>query len=48
MVINLTDRCALVLYGILIPVCKIGSIPLNGHLFDHVRDRRSDGQTALP
>jgi hypothetical protein len=48
MLINLTDRCALVLYGILIPVCKIGSIPVNGHLFDHMRDRRSDRQRGLP
>lgn len=48
MLINLTDRCALVLYGLLFPVCKIGSMPTNGHLFDHLHDGRSAPPSALP
>jgi len=48
LLINLTDRCALVAYVMLIPVCKIGSMPPNGQLFDHIHDRRSDGPNGLP
>lgn len=48
MLINLTDRCAVVFYGILIPVCKIGTIPTNGRLFDHMHDRRNDLPGGLP
>jgi hypothetical protein len=47
-IINVTDRCALVFYGILIPVCKIGHIPVNGHLFDDMRERRRRRQGGLP
>lgn len=47
-IINLTDRCALVLYVIPIPVCKIGHIPVNDHLFDDMRDRRNDSRGGLP
>lgn len=47
-IINLTDRCALVVYVILIPVCKIGHIPANDHLFDDMRDRRNDSRGELP
>lgn len=41
MLINLNDHCALVLYGFLFPVCRIGRIPANGHLFDHMRAGRA-------
>lgn len=44
MLLNLNDRCALVIYGLFFPVCKIGRIPVNGHLFDHMRDRRDGGE----
>lgn len=40
MLINLNDHCALVVYGFLFPFCRIGRIPVNGHLFDHMRDAR--------
>ena len=47
LLINLSDRCAVVLYVLLIPVCKIGHIAANGQLFDHMHDRR-DEPDALP
>lgn len=48
MLINLNDHCALVFYGLMLfPGCRIGRIPANGHLFDHMRDRRS-GSGGLP
>ena len=37
-VIHLNDRCALVLSGFLLPVCKIGKIPARGDLFEHMGD----------
>lgn len=40
MLLNINDRCAIVIYGLIFPVCRIGRIPANGHLFDHMRDRR--------
>lgn len=46
--INLSDRCALVMYGILIPVCKIGRIPVNGALFEHLHDPSNDRSDGLP
>lgn len=46
--INLTDRCALVVYVLLIPVCKIGRMPANGLLFEHIHDRRSAPPSGLP
>jgi hypothetical protein len=48
MLINVTDRCALVFYGFLIPVCKIGKMPANGQLFEHLHERRSAPPGALP
>jgi hypothetical protein len=42
LLINLTDRCAVVLYVLLIPVCKIGHIAANGQLFDRLHDRRDE------
>lgn len=40
--INLNDHCALVFYGLMLfPGCRIGRIPANGQLFDHMRDRRN-------
>lgn len=48
LLINLTDRCALVAYLMLIPVCKIGKMPANGQLFDHIHDPRNDRPGALP
>lgn len=47
-IINLTDHCAIVFYVLPIPVCKIGKIPANGHLFDHMHDRTSDRPGGLP
>ena len=41
MLLNINDRCAIVIYGLIFPVCRIGRIPANGHLFDHMRDRRT-------
>lgn len=48
MLINLNDQCAIVLYVLPIPVCKIGSIPANGGLFDHLHDPRAAGRDRLP
>lgn len=43
MVIHLTDRCVLVVYGFLLfPGCALGRIPANGHLFDDMRAPRGD------
>jgi hypothetical protein len=47
-IINLTDRCAIVVYVLLIPVCKIGKIPANGDLFKRLHDRRDGSEGALP
>lgn len=48
-IINLTDRCMIVIYVLPIPVCRMGDLPPpNGRLFDHMRDRRYDGPGALP
>ena len=41
MLLNLNDRCAIVIYGFIFPFCRIGRIPVNGHLFDHMHDRRA-------
>lgn len=48
LLINLNDRCAVVLYVLPIPVCKIGHIPVDGGLFDHLRDRRAERADGLP
>ena len=48
LLINLSDRCAVVLYVLPIPVCKIGHIPVDGGLFDHLHDRRGDRADGLP
>jgi hypothetical protein len=40
--IRLNDRCALVLSGFLIPMCKLGKIPARGDLFDHMGDEPPD------
>lgn len=48
MLINITDRCMVVLYVLPIPLCKIGAMPANGQLFDHIHDRRKDQPGALP
>lgn len=48
LLINLNDRCAVVLYLLPIPVCKIGHIPVDGSLFDHLHDRRGDRADGLP
>ena len=47
-IINLTDRCAIVVYVLPIPVCKIGKIPANGDLFNQLHDRRDGREGALP
>ena len=40
---------ALVIYGFMFfPGCRIGRIPANGQLFDHMHDRRHDRPGALP
>lgn len=48
LLINVTDRCALVVYVLLIPVCKIGRMPADGRLFDHMQERRDEQRGALP
>lgn len=49
MLINLNNHCALVIYGfVFFPGCRIGRIPANGQLFDHMHDRRHDRPGALP
>lgn len=49
MLLNLSDRCALVIYGFLIiPGCRIGRIPANGHLFERMRDGPSEHVAGLP
>lgn len=48
MLINLNDRCALVVYALFIPVCKIGRIPVNGALFKHIHDAQNDRPNGLP
>jgi hypothetical protein len=35
-IIHLNDRCALLLNGMLLPICKIGKIPARGDLFEHM------------
>lgn len=47
--LSLNDHCALVIYGfIFLPGCRIGRIPANGELFDHMHDRRDEGSGSLP
>lgn len=47
--VNLSDHCALVIYGFLIlPGCRIGRIPANGHLFDRMRNSRNGDLGGLP
>lgn len=48
LLININDRCAVVLYVLPIPVCRIGHIPVDGGLFDHLHDRRGDRADGLP
>jgi len=48
MLINLNDRCVLVIYGILFPACRVGVISANGHLFDHLHDARNDRPDGPP
>ena len=36
--IHLNDRCALVLSGMILPICKLGKIPARGDLFEHMGD----------
>lgn len=48
LLINLSDRCAVVLYVLPIPVCRVGHIPTDGGLFDHLHERRGDRADGLP
>jgi len=47
--INLNDNCVIVIY-VVVPLvgCKIGRLPANGHLFDHMRDPGNDRIHRLP
>lgn len=45
MIINLTDRCALVISIMLIPVCKMGEIKARGDLLEHMDDPKPLGAT---
>jgi hypothetical protein len=45
MIINLTDRCALVISIMLIPVCKMGEIKARGNLLEHMDDPKPLGAT---
>jgi hypothetical protein len=37
-IIWINDRCAIVLSGLLMPVCKIGKIEARGDLFENMQD----------
>ena len=39
--IHLNDRCALVLSGLILPICEIGRIPARGDLFEHIGGARA-------
>jgi hypothetical protein len=39
LVININDRCAIAIINLaILPGCKIGHIPVHGHLFKHMND----------
>jgi hypothetical protein len=48
MLININDRCSVLFSGFVIPFCKIGRIPVNGDLFEHLHDGSRDRLHALP
>lgn len=49
MVINLSDHCKLVIYGLMFfPACTAGKIPVEGQLFGHMHERRNEDLDALP
>ena len=49
LLINLNDRCVLLLAPLPFAVCGIGTKPANGELFEHMRDAAAvPDQTALP
>ncbi len=49
LLINLNDRCVLVLAPLPFPVCGIGTKPANGELFKHMRDAPpAAGPEAVP
>lgn len=42
-VLNITDRCAIVVVLIPMPFCRIGTIPVRGDLFQHMHDPAQPG-----
>jgi hypothetical protein len=46
--IRINDRCAVVLAGMLFPVCAIGKIPVHDDLFEHMNDPPVLGERPGP
>ena len=44
----LNERCAIVISGMIFPVCSIGKIPVRGDLFEHMDDPPELGAEPLP
>ena len=44
----LNERCAIVVSGMIFPVCSIGEIPVRGDLFEHMDDPPELGAEPLP
>ena len=44
----INDRCAVVLAGMVFPVCKIGKIPVRDDLFEHMNDPPVLGEAPRP
>jgi hypothetical protein len=42
-VLNITDRCAIVVLLIPLPFCRIGTIPVRGDLFQHMHEPAQPG-----
>jgi hypothetical protein len=45
LVINITDRCVLVIAGLIMPACSLGKIEARGDLFEHMHDTQQLGDT---
>ena len=48
LMVNINDRCAIVIFIIPFVGCTIGKIPVNGRLFDHMKDAPVLGQPKEP
>jgi hypothetical protein len=47
-VVNINDRCGVVILIYPVPFCKIGKIPVRGDLLDHMHDAPMLGESELP